>query len=432
VKAPRIVALALVATLAAAACTPNPAGGSPQVVEAVVARSNNLFVGSDVRVLGMRVGLVTDLESAGANVLVRMEIQRDIALPDGVRANVKPVSLLGERYVQLDPPYTDGATHPADAVIPLERTSVPAETDEVLESFERFLEGLNPDTLTELVDVVATTIEGQGEGLNQLIDRGGDTIRILADSSDDLMAVVRALGQLNSALATRQQKIGQVIEDWSTVVGTLAEESDEVVAGVGNLRRLVRELRPLLDEHSERLVGDLDVLTTTLSTAERNRDRVSQMVRGSRMLFEGAGRAFDYENARLRLLNHGEDLNAAIQDRLTQRLVGVCFRLGLPVCADELFWSERLPDDYCIEGLTVCTSGQPRIADALTDALGELPAEALEQLREAITAPEDGAPAQPREGVDRLPLPDPRLNSASAASRPSLLDRFASWIGGRR
>lgn len=421
----------VVLALLAAACVPNPAGADPRIVEAVVLRSNNLFVGSDVRVLGLRVGSVIDLESVGPHVLVRMEIQRDTELPQAVEANVKPVSLLGERFVQLDPPYVEGPTHPEGSVIPLERTSVPAETDEVLASFERFLEGLDPETLAELVDVVAGTIEGQGAGLNQLLDQGAGTIRVLADSSDDLMATVRALGEFNATLATRDQRIGQAIRDWSTVAATLAEESEAAVNGVVNLRRLMTELRPLLDDHAEPLVADLDVLTTTLSTVDRNLDRVAQLVRGGRLLFDGAGRAFDFPNARLRLLNEGEELQAAIEERVQNRLVGLCLRLGLPTCAEEVFWSERLPESMCLEGVVACTEGTTPLEDALADALTSLPPEALERLAEEQREPEPRPEPEPEPALEPLPLPDPRLNQP-AGSREGWLDKLARLFGGRR
>lgn len=434
-----VVAVLVGLTLVAAACTPNPAGSDPRIVEAIVVRSNNLFTGSDVRVLGMRVGSVLALESAGQHVLVRMEILADTELPEGVQAHVRPVSLLGERFVQLDPPYVEGPTHAEGEVIPLERTTVPAETDEVLASFERFLASLDPETLAELVDVVADTIEGQGQGLNQLLDRGAGTIRILADSSEDLMATVRALGQFNATLATRDQRIEQVIRDWSTVAATLAEETEAAVSGVVNLRRLMTELRPLLDDHAEPLVTDLEILTTTLSTVDRNLDRVAQLVHGGRILFEGAGRAFDFPNARLRLLNQSEELGRHIQDRVTQRLAGLCLRLSLPSCADELFWSEQLPTELCLDGVVTCTESTVPVEDALADAIMSLPPEALERLAEEQRSqepePESEFEPQPEREptLDRLPLPDPRLSqSTGGGSRDGFLDKLARLIGGRR
>lgn len=416
-------------------------GTGARTVEAVVPRSNNLFVGSEVRVLGLVVGEVAALEAHGANVLVRMEVERDVELPADVGAVIVPDSLLGERFVQLEPPYTDGPTLPEGEAIPIERTGVPAEVDEVLASFERFLEGLDPQTLGDLVDAIAETVGGQGEDLNVLLDRGATTMRILADSSDDLMGVVSALAQLNEALATRDEEIGQVIEDWSTVVRTIAEESDEIVEGVDNLRRLSAALRRILDEHADPLVDDLEVLATALSTVERNTERIADLALGGRLLFEGSGRGFEFEQARLPLNNRSEFLSAAIVERLRDRLVGVCLRAEVDECAEADFWEDILLDLLCLDDLTSCDLTSADLSDAIAHSLGLLPPEALSQLadeqreRERETA-DDGAAAEAPDDDEPSPLermPEaPELDLDGDDPGESFRDRMARWFGGQR
>jgi phospholipid/cholesterol/gamma-HCH transport system substrate-binding protein len=448
----------LVLALALTACTlPFGAGPQSQTVQAVLPRANNLFEGSDVRVLGIRVGSVRSLEPEGLHVLATMEIDQDIQLPADVNAVLTPTSLLGERFIQLDPPYTGGPTLQSGSVIPPERTRVPAEIDEVLASFEAFLEGLDRDTLSNLVDVLAETLAGQGEGLNRLLDQGSTTVRILADSSDDLNGIVSEMADFNETLATRERQIGTFLEDWSTVVRTISEESDQIVDGLANLRRLMNEIRPLTDEHADQIVADMEVLATSLSTVERNLDRLGLMIRGSRLLFEGAGRGINFEHARLRLDNEGEPLAGAITLRLVDRLVGLCLRLGVELCSVPEFWEPHLPDLICIPGLSVCPAGGAQLSAVLAEALGQLPPEALEELvteleeaeaeGELEPAPAEPEPTEPAGSepppavpqpeptedslLDRLPLPDPRLQDAGTTEE-SLLDRLARMLGGGR
>lgn len=431
----RLVALpALLAlTLLASACTLNRSGGGREL-DAVVTRSNNLFVGSDVLVLGMRVGRVTGLTQEGTHVRVSMSLDPGVEVPADVRAEIQPTSLLGERFVALHPAYTGGPTWPLGTPIPLERTGVPAETDEVLASFENWLEGLNPETLAELVDVVAETVEGQGKGLNALIDEGGDTIRVLADAGEDLMAAVSALADVSQTMAARDARISRAIQNWSTVVGTLGEESDQVVQGVANLRRLVGELRPLLDEHTVPLQRDIDALTTALRTVERNLPRVGLMVSGSAGLFDAAGEAFEHEHARLKLLNVGNELPNHIADRIADRLVGVCLRLAEPVCATQAFWDAHLPALLCWEGVTACADGRKDFAEALGDAFGALPPAVQERLVEEAREREQAPEPEPEPEPDGLglPLPDGRLGLGSGGESVGLLERFARLLGGGR
>lgn len=423
--APLLVVLALFAS----ACSLDRPGGG-RSVEAVVVRSNNLFVGSDVRVLGMKVGRVSKLAADGVHVRVTMDLNPGVEVPADVRAEIQPTSLLGERFMALHPAYTGGPTWPEDRPIPLERTGVPAETDEVLASFENWLEGLNPETLAELVDVVADTVEGQGKGLNGLLDEGGDTIRVLADSSEDLMAAVTALADVSQTLSARDARLSRAIENWSAVVGVLGQESDQVVEGVGNLRRLVAELKPLLDEHVVPLSSDIRNLTTALQTVDRNLARIGLTISGSAGLFDAAGDAFEHEHARLKLLNIGNELPQHIAERFADRLVGVCLRMAEPVCANRDFWNTHLPAALCWEGVSSCAEGRESMAAAFGKAMRALPPGAQRQLAEEAREREPAPQPQDEPDGLRLPLPDGRLGIDS--SRPGLWERFARLLGGGR
>jgi phospholipid/cholesterol/gamma-HCH transport system substrate-binding protein len=178
-----LLALALVAT----ACTGN--GEPSTTLTAVFPTTNNLFVGSEVRVMGLQVGEVLSIEPRGEVVEVALRVD-GYDVPEDVRAHLEPTSLLGERFVQLSPAYTGGPTFPDGGVLGLDRTAVPVDIDDVLRSFENFLRSLDRDVLATLIDTLADTFAGQGEGLNQLLDQGSESVRVLADSSADLNALV--------------------------------------------------------------------------------------------------------------------------------------------------------------------------------------------------------------------------------------------------
>lgn len=421
------VAVALVAlALLAAACN----GGATDAREmtAVFPRTVNLFVGSDVRVLGLPVGQVTDIQPDGEHVTVTMVVDGDQPLPADATAHLTPTSLVGERFVQIEPVYTDGPELEDGAVIPADRTTVPTDVDEVLLSFEDFLAGLEPEALAELVDSVAATLEGQGAGLNELIGGAAGTVRILSDASHDLSAIVAELADLNETLATRDDRIGPVLEDFSAVLNLLREEKPHIIEGLDNLQRLTLELRPLLEEHNDPLVRDLEVLATTLATVDRNLERIGNLAVQGRRLFAGFGGATEYETARLPLVNQTEELEENIQERLRERLAGVCVRLGFEECADPEFFAEHMQALRCTDDDPTCRAQRADLGAALTAAIRALPAEVQQQLdaearhrleEERRRQEQDEAASQPAEPQPdanegrtprrSLPDPDPRL-----------------------
>lgn len=438
----RLAALLLSLSMLAAACGLASAQDSTSIT-AILPSTNNLFVGSEVRVLGLQVGNVTSIEPMGEVVRVELRVDGQ-ELPADVRADLKPTSLLGERFVQLSPPYTGGPTFDDGGEIPLERTSAPVDVDDVLRSFDNFLRSLDRDALAGLIDSLADTFAGQGEGLNELIDEGSESFRVLADSSEDLNALVNEFAVLNETLATREQTIGRTLDRLSIILQTLIEERDNIIASIASLRRLVIELRPLLDEHTAPLIADLEVLATTLSTVERNLERVGDVVLGARMLFEGAGRAVEWEDARIKLNNQTGRLGEAIAIRTTDRLVGLCMRLEVPECSTPDFFEPIIGTLLCQTG-PGCEANQASLAQYLAEALNTMPPEVMETLKEEAAEraeeeardepvpqdePDEAAPPQEppslEEEPDRplLPLPDPRLQGDSDPASDGLLSRL--------
>ena len=419
-----------VAGILAVACAGGAAGPAQQVT-AHFPQAAQLFVGSEVRVLGVQVGEVTAITPEGKTVRVDMTVDADRPLPADVRAALTPVALLGERFIALEPAYAGGPQLALGAVIGVDRTSVPAEVDEVLRSFQSFASALDEAALARLIDTAAETFQGQGSGLNTLLDQGAQTVEILDDASADLNGLVSELGALNATLATRDEQIGRTLEHLSTVLQTFAAERDDIIGSVRELARLLDELRPLVDEHTEPLVRDLDRLTTSLSTVDRNMDGVTETFGATNRLFNGAERAADFRNGQVRLDNEGEQVADAIQIRTTQRLAGVCLRLDVEACADPAFWEPLVPEISCLSSGD-CARGETSVAEALAAAFTHLPAPARAALAESARARqrrEPGTQEDARAGPDRddeaaedrlvpLPLPDPRLDVLRGETAP--------------
>lgn len=384
-----LVILALVAS----AC--GVTGGSGMVVNAVLPSASNIFVGSEVRILGVQVGTVSDIQPSGQVVNVEMTVDPSYDLPADVGAELVAVTLLGERIMEFSPAYTGGPTLSSGDTIPVERTAVPAEVDDVIRSFENFLDALDEGALADLIDAATDTLAGQGPGLNDLIDQGAQTLRILDDAAGDLNGVVSEFADFNEALATRSGEIGETIRQFDETLRFLVEERDEIIGTVQALRRLAVELRPLLDEHTEPLIEDLETLATTLGTVDRNLDNIADFYDNTASLFGDFGpRVPDFETARLKLDNESNNLGDAITRRLTERLTGLCLRLGIDECASNAFWEPFMGTVFCAPGSPGC-DGQPQLTAALASALSSLPEDAQQQMATELQSSAEGGTESP-------------------------------------
>ena len=139
---------------------------------------SSLYERRQVRVLGLPAGTVDrDRHVEGDRVRGRARHRRRRArAPATSAAALIPQSLIGERYVQLMPAWTEGQdrgsrTSPeAERVIDVDETIIPVEPDEALAALNEFLETLDPDGLGRLIDNSAEDLEGNGENLEPALD----------------------------------------------------------------------------------------------------------------------------------------------------------------------------------------------------------------------------------------------------------------------
>jgi len=367
----RVAAFVAVGLLATALSSCGGGGGS-HAYSAEFSRAIQVFPGIKVRVLGVDVGHVTGIDNNGDGVQVQFTVDDpDIRLPAGVQAAVVPVSLLGERYIQLFPAYDGGPVLQPGGKIPIERTAVPAEPDELLRSLQDYLGGLDPDVVTRFVENGARLLDGNGAATNRLILHGTRLLSLLNSKRDDLADLVVQLDRLTDALATRQTAIGRLIRTYGVVAGTVNTNRAALEGTISGLNDAAIQLANLLVAHRAPLHTDIERLTRTGRTLVANVDALAETGHWATLLFQAASRAVDYNRDWLRLGNQGQALAALILLRLEERLMELCNDSGSPQCATQEFWATNVPDLFCFLGS--CSQSPVPVPQAVTRALRSQP-----------------------------------------------------------
>ncbi|HME47503.1 MlaD family protein, partial [Mycobacterium sp.] len=104
----------------------------PKTISAYFPTATAIYPGDEVRVSGVKVGSIKSIQPQGTRVKMVMNVDRDVPIPADAKAVIVAANLVAARYVQLTPAYrSSGPTMGDGAVIPIERTAVPVEWDEV-------------------------------------------------------------------------------------------------------------------------------------------------------------------------------------------------------------------------------------------------------------------------------------------------------------
>ena len=318
------------------ACSGAPGRGEAMTVTADFARGTGLYPGSPVRVLGIDVGTITSVRNVDGHVRVRMQLDEGTEVPAGAFATIVPLTLLGERYVQLGPAYEDGPKLADGARIPLDRTSVPAEIDDLLRGLQDFMGAIDPDKAGDVVTNLAEVLDGQGADVNDLIQNASGTLDLLADEGDDIRAIVASLKDLSATLEGRTQSTESLIRNYDLVTQVLVDNKGDLDGAITQLDRASVELTTLLKAHEDPLREDVEVLATATGTVAANADNVQITLASTVKLFEAAGRAYESRTNSLRVNNQlsPELTSDIIAGRLRDRIAGLCRRLGIAECSD--------------------------------------------------------------------------------------------------
>jgi phospholipid/cholesterol/gamma-HCH transport system substrate-binding protein len=381
-------ALILCLALVASACSPFGGNNDGLEIEAEFPRTFNLFEGSRVKVLGVDSGRIEEITipEGGTHVLVRMRLHPDVQVPEDVGAAIIQGALLGERYIQLHPPYVDGPEMENGGRIPEERTVVPVEFEESFDALEDALETLDPDEVARLVVNLAGTLDGQGESLGEMIETLRDLIEAIRESDDELVDLAITLADLNETVGVRAEEIAEQYVNLGRVAESLADERVNLRRTLEGLLRMTTEVGDLVATHRPTLEEDIPTLARVGRTIGRNLDYYETYLIGQAEVYRHAVRVGDEIRNWGWTRNHYDDMPRLISHRITQRLVGLCLRMGLDECADLDFWTGLLSDEMCLPPLVECPEGEemPSVADELERSLDEVPElrERLEEERE--------------------------------------------------
>jgi phospholipid/cholesterol/gamma-HCH transport system substrate-binding protein len=236
--------------------------------------------GSDVRVLGVRIGRVVSATPQGATVRVEMSYDASYDIPADAQAVIVPPSIVSDRYVQLTPAYSGGATLADRADLPVSRTAAPMEIDDIyraLDDFNRALgpQGANADgALSGLIATGRANLAGNGEDLHTTLDSLSRALTTLSDGRQDLFGAVANLQQFTTALAQSDEQVRAFNQQLADVAGQLAGERDELAAALRNLATALADVTTFIQQNRTTLKSNVDALADITGVLTRQQKAI--------------------------------------------------------------------------------------------------------------------------------------------------------------
>ncbi len=270
--------------------------GTPTyTITADVEQAPNLFEGGRVMVRGVEVGTITTVEPGPASVRVTMEIDEDVKLPEDAFLGIVPITVIADRYVQISPPYESGPTLADGANIPVDRTQIPAELDDVLTQLQGLLSALEPKEgesegpLARLITGLDDAFDGKGEELARALDSSSTVLQNLADADRDITGLIQNLDTFFLALANRASEIGLVNERLQLVTEALVGDQENLEGTIENLAFFADEAAKLVGESGDELGNAFKNLGKVLKKVNAQQDELLAGVRWNNVVSQGLG-----------------------------------------------------------------------------------------------------------------------------------------------
>lgn len=232
-------------------------------VQATFRNAVNIAIKSPVRIAGVNVGKVTEMEQKGDNTVVTFTVEDEgRPIREDATAQIRPrLFLEGNWFIDLDPGTPETGEMPDNGMIPVSRTATSVQVGDLLRTLQtperaniqRLLDslgtGLNAKPTAEQDLTFEPFVQGLsgGEALNLAYREGEVAARgtavvseaTLGTEPNDLGNLLRGLSRVTGAVNDRGDDIQGFVTNFATFTGALAAESE-------NLGLTIQKLGPTL------------------------------------------------------------------------------------------------------------------------------------------------------------------------------------------
>jgi phospholipid/cholesterol/gamma-HCH transport system substrate-binding protein len=234
--------------------------------------ASGLHQGDDVRIVGVKVGQVDKINVVSADDRTLADVHFSISsayhLPAAVTATVKYRNLVGQRYLALGTTVDGGGQVAPGGLIPPERTQPALNLTVLFNGFKPLFQALDPQQVNQLSYEIIQVFQGEGGTIESLLTHTASVTSAIADKDK---VIGQVIDNLNTVLATVNQRgpqLGDLIDQTQQLVTGLAQQRQPIgdaVSALANLTDvtagLLRDARPAVKDD----IANLGVLSNTLS-----------------------------------------------------------------------------------------------------------------------------------------------------------------------
>lgn len=232
--------------------------------------------GDDIRIAGVKVGSVEDVEIIKGNrARLTFKVDADTRLDDATHATIRYRNLLGQRYVSLTQDGSGDALDEGDG-IPVDRTTPALDLTVLFNGFKPLFEALSPDDINKLSFEIVQVFQGEGGTLEGLLSSTASITQTLADRDKVIGELLDNLDYVLDHVADRDKQLTNLIDSFRSLVGGLNDDREAILSSLDSISELSVQTAALVTDIKDPFVKDIKELRKVATTLNRNRKEVDR------------------------------------------------------------------------------------------------------------------------------------------------------------
>nr|ABP44989.1 virulence factor Mce family protein [Mycolicibacterium gilvum PYR-GCK] len=237
-------------------------GGDAVTYHIQVPNVATLESNSPVMIDDVVVGSVGKMTVQNWHADVEVSIKPDVVIPANAVATVGQTSLLGSMHLALNPPLGEspsGRLQPG-STLPLNESSTYPTTEQTLSSLSTVANGGGLGQIGDIIHNMSTGLAGREDDARELLQRLDNFVGVLAEQREDIVASIQQLRRVAGTFANQQQVIDRALTEIPPAIDVLIQERPQFTTALDRLGTFSDTATQLVNDAGDDLVKNLENL----------------------------------------------------------------------------------------------------------------------------------------------------------------------------
>lgn len=212
---------------------------------------------SDVKVRGLIVGEVRDTHATADGATLELALKPDLAVhvPRNTTARLRPKTLFGEKYVDLQVPQQQAPPIQAGAVIEQDRSQAAVEIDRVLDNLIPLLRAVKPEQLNSTLNALATALQGRGDQLGRNLEQVDSLLRKVNPKLPTVVYDIRALADVADVYDSAAPDLLQTLRNLNVTGRTIVQKRTTIETLIPAVTGFAGKGDRFMQENGPKIIG---------------------------------------------------------------------------------------------------------------------------------------------------------------------------------